>query len=127
MEELDDNSVDSSSISIQRGRWHKLAQLLDGARLQAIEVDHSNSKQELIVSPYSIMPRRLWDLKINRVINYRMLHAVQSTIQESPPFWAVSHSWTRDMHPTWTAINQHQWAVPLPTGISLDSLRAELL
>ena len=27
----------------------------------------------------------------------------------------------------WTTINQRQWPVPLPNGISLDHLRSELL
>ena len=60
------NSVDSRDISIQRGRWHKHAQVLDTARSKAIEKDNSSSGQEVVISPYSIMPRRLWDLKSNR-------------------------------------------------------------
>lgn len=31
------------------------------------------------------------------------------------------------MSPVWTAINQHQWPVPLPKSISLEYLRSELL
>ena len=59
-------SVDSNIISVQRGRWHKHAQELDEARSKAIEIYPST-----IISPYSIMPRRLWDLKSNRVVDIR--------------------------------------------------------
>ena len=94
---------------------------------KAIETDSSNAGQELITEPYSIMPRRLWDLKSNRTISFQMLHAAQPNIKTPPTFWAVSHSWTRDMPPTWTAVNQHEWPIPLPKGITLDYLRSELL
>ena len=126
-------SMDCSLISIQRAQWHKHAHALDEARLKAIETDYSfdsssgQARQELIVSPYSIMPRRLWDLKSNRVVDFRMLHAAQSTTEATPTFWAVTHSWTSDMSPVWTAINQYQWPVPLPEGIGLDFVRSELL
>ena len=124
-------SVDSNIISIQRGQWHKHAQILDKARSKAIEIDKSSSRtgHEVIILPYTIMPRRLWDLRGNRVVDFQMLHAAQPTIETTPSFWAVSHSWTSDMSSVLTPINQHQWPIPLPTGnrITLDSLRSELL
>ena len=118
------HSMDSSIILIERSQWHQHAQALDEARSKAIEVDH---RQELIIYPYSILPRRLWDLKSNRVIDFQMLHAALSNIKTLPTFWAVSHSWTNDMSPVWTAINQYQWPVLLPKNIGLDYLRSELL
>ena len=124
------HSADSRTICIQRSQWHKRARLLGEARSKAIKVDYSSSsqpRQELIISPYSIMPRRLWDLKSNRVVDFRMLHAAQSSIEIAPTFWAVTHSWTSDMSPVWTSINQHQWPVPLPKDINLETLRSELL
>ena len=122
------NEHSSKDISIHRGRWHKHAQVLDEARLKAIQMDSDGQvQQELIISPYSIMPRRLWDLRSNRVIDFRMLHAAQPTIKTTPKFWAVTHGWTSDMSPVWTSINQHQWPVPLPKDISLEYLRSELL
>ena len=128
-------SMDSNLISIQRDRWHKHAQVLDEERSNAIEIDDSNYRQGLITSPYSIMPRRLWDLKSNRVVDFRMLNAAEPSAslgdrpstKSGPAFWAVSHSWTSDMSPVWTAINQYQWPVPCPKGITLDNLRTELL
>ena len=120
------HSVDCSLISTLRARWHKHAQSLDEARLKAIQIDDSSAGHGFIVSPYSIMPRRLWDLKSNRLIDFTMLHAAQVTTETIPTFWAVSHSWTSDMSPVWSAINQHQWPIPLPKNISLDYLRSEL-
>ena len=133
------DSTYSSDIPIQRLQLHTNAKLLNKERLKAIQTDHSSSDQELIISPYSIMPRRIWDLKSNRVVDFRMLHAVQSrelvqsrrlvpsVTMQKPTFWAVSHSWTSDMSPVLTRINQYQWPVPLPKDISLDHLRSELL
>ena len=128
----DFNEHSSCRISIHRDEWHRYARELDEARSKAIEIADPLSssgqvQQELITSPYSIMPRRIWDLKSNRVVDFRMLHAAQSTKETRPIFWAVSHSWTDDMSPVWTTINQHQWPVPLPKNISLEYLRSELL
>ena len=126
------NEHSSRDISIHRGQWHNHAHLLDEARSAAIEIDSDPSgsgqvQQQLIISPYSIMPRRIWDLRSNRVVDFRMLHAAQPTTETRPTFWAVSHSWTDDMSPVWTAINQHQWPVPLPKDTNLEDLRSELL
>ena len=126
------NFIDSSDIPIQRRQWHTDAQLLDEQRSKTIETDHSSSEQELIISPYTIMPRRIWDLKSNRVVDFRMLCTAQSrrvgdSIRKKPTFWAVTHSWTSNMSPVLTRINQYQWPVPLPKNISLDHLRSELL
>ena len=120
-----------SSISIQRGQWHRHARVLNEERSKAIEIGTDPSSPgvqlELIKSPYSIMPRRLWDLKSNRVVDFRMLHAAHLTAESMPTFWAISHSWTSNMSPVWTPINQYQWPVPLPGNISLEYLRSELL
>ena len=142
--EHSNNSMDPSVIFTRRSRWHRYAQVLEEAQSKVIEIESNQVKstgggkttnrsssvkiqQELIISPYSVMPRRLWDLKSNRVVDFRMLHAAQPTIETRPTFWAVTHSWTSDMTPVSTAINQFQWPVPLPKGISLESLRSELL
>ena len=123
----DFNSIDSSVICRQRGQWHRHSQRLDEAQAEAIKIDSSASEQELITDPYSVMPRRIWDLKSNRTINFQMLHSALPDIGTPPTFWTVSHSWTNDMSPTWTAVNQHQWPIPLPKDITLDKLRSELL
>jgi len=135
-------AVAEGEISRQRGRWLTRAKEIDEARGRAIYTD--GKKQELIESPYSVMPRRIWDLKSNRVVAYQMLHAVAPSNQH-PTFWAVTHSWTACMEAVDTSINQYQWPVPLPSvaelkplpsgaelkplpnGADLQSVRAELL
>jgi len=120
------------NIAVQRGRWLKKEKEIDVERIQAIHTDSAG--QELIKEPYSVMPRRIWDLKSNRVIEYRMLHSeVQSikipsnAMNTRAPFWAVTHSWTQKMKKVETSINQYQWPVPLPEEIEVYSLRTELL
>ena len=124
-------SLSPDDIFNGRRQWHRHAQMLGEAQSKVIETDSNHSSsiqaQQLIVMPYSVMPRRLWDLKSNRVVDFRMLHAAQPTTESTPTFWAVTHSWTSDMTPVLTAINQFQWPVPLPKGISIESLRSELL
>ena len=95
----------------------QVARLFDEERSKAID---SSSGQEFNTRPYSIMPRRLWDLKSNRVL-------ISKCYMRPPTFWAVSHSWTDDMSPVQSAISQHQWPIPLPKGINLDCLQSELL
>ena len=116
-------------VSSQRSQWHAHARELGEVRSDAIKIDDG---QKVITSPYKIMPRRLWDLKSNRVVDYKMPYTAplptnSETTNSESTFWAVSHSWTSDMSPIWTAINQYQWPVPCPKGTNLDDLRSELL
>ena len=43
-------------------------------------------------------------------------------------YWAVSHSWTEDMHTNFinTPINSYLWPVPMPKGSNLQDVRQEL-
>ena len=124
------------NIAVHRGQWLAKAKQVDRQRENAIYTN--DTRQELIRSPYGIMPRRVWDLKSNRVVAYVMLHAeVQATHMvgnhtaastvTAPPFWAISHSWTDDMEAVDTPINAYQWPVPCPRNISLDDIRRFLL
>jgi len=131
------NHGSAIDVSSQRAWWLNKAKELDKARTKGIYTDKTG--QQLIKSPYSIMPRRLWDLKSNRVVDYRMLHSVvgipDDTLKPGTDhepatfkFWAVTHSWTDDMEPIETSVNQYQWPVPVPRGIDLEyDVRAELL
>ncbi|KAF8457115.1 hypothetical protein BDZ91DRAFT_644212, partial [Kalaharituber pfeilii] len=69
-----------------------------------------------------VLPRRLWDLQSNRVIEFPLL-----TIDHIPAFWAITHSWTDNMKRIRTPINGYRWRVPVPDGITLDQVRDELL
>ena len=128
------------NVAVHRGQWLAKARQIDEVRGNAIYTNETG--QELIKSPYHIMPRRVWDLKSNRVVEFRMLHS-EGLARESlpgsaltdidlekapPPFWAITHSWTKEMLPVNTSINQSQWPTPLPRGLDLeDSVRRELL
>jgi len=126
------------NIAVHRAQWQGNAKLIDEARANAIYTDETG--QALIKSSYSIMPRRIWDLKSNRVIEFRMLHSEALARQflsthvnaqdlcTYPTFWAITHSWASRMDPVLTSINQYQWPIPLPEGLDLDNtLRVELL
>ncbi|KAF8426742.1 ankyrin repeat-containing domain protein [Tirmania nivea] len=126
------------NIAAHRAQWLARAKQIAELRENAIYMDDNG--QELIKSPYSIMPRRVWDLKSNRVVEFHMLHSevlareyisrgvFMDVAQASPPFWAITHSWTRDMSSVETSINQYQWPTPLPQELDLEySVRRELL
>jgi len=123
-----------SDVARHRYSWLEGADRLDKAR--AMEISRDSAGQELIKAPYSVMPRRVWDLKSNRVVAYNMLHAKTqathiignpATAPTRPPFWAISHSWTDDMEAIDTPINGYQWPVPLPRNISLEGVRKALI
>lgn len=87
--------------------------------------DHSTRERAqvkgTITNPRSVPPRRLWDLFAHRVIpGYIAFHPY-------PRYWPVSHSWTEDMAGVETPVNQHEWPVPMPRGITLEMVRDELL
>jgi len=137
-----------------RGQWLRTAKTIGEARVNSIYRDPGNTEQEMIKLPYKVMPRRLWDLKSNRVVEFRSLHSEilaynytemrfgkistrtvdgsslwpSASYSQLPAYWAISHSWESSMNPVGTPINQYQWKVPLPHGLDLDhDLRQELL
>ena len=131
-------------VAQHRGHWLRIAQQIDEERVNSIYQDSTG--QEMIKLPYEVMPRRLWDLKSNRVVEFRMLHselladkciterqlgkerAKTSHQRDLPAYWAITHSWESSMDVVDTPINQHQWQVPLPCGLDLDKdVRQELL
>ena len=126
------------NVGAHRGQWLAKANQIDEVRENAIYMDKDG--QELIKSPYRIMPRRVWDLKSNRVVEFRMLHSelvaseclpasvINLEKAPLPPFWAITHSWTNEMLPVKTSINQSQWPTPLPRRLDLEhSVRQELI
>lgn len=100
-----------------------------------------DSGTEIVRSPYRTLPRRVWDIRSNRVIPFSLLTI--STIQQDPgskawevtftdrdqdppEFWALSHSWTAKPNRVTTPANRQQWPVPLPYEVPLDRVRREL-
>ncbi|KAF8429695.1 hypothetical protein EV426DRAFT_526911, partial [Tirmania nivea] len=78
-----------------------------------------------------VPPRRLWDLKANRVIPFygKQQPLLRPRLQPfEQDYWAVSHSWTDGMHERSidTPINSHLWPVPMPKGSNLQHVRQEL-
>lgn len=133
------------NVAAHRARWHEKANATDATRTDSIYQD-SETGLGLIKSPYEIMPRRIWDLKSNRVVAFRMLlsdflargelcnnpnpNVNKDSFILSPDFWAIMHSWATVMKTLDTAINQYQWPVPLPEQVHRDGgagLRQELL
>ena len=120
-------------VARHRHRWLERAEHLGKARTTVINRDSAG--EELIKTPYVVMPRRVWDLKSNRVVLYGMLHAKtqathmvgNATAPTRPPFWAISHSWTDSMEAVNTPINEYQWPVPLPRNLNLEGVRKALL
>ncbi|KAF8446831.1 hypothetical protein BGX38DRAFT_1270816 [Terfezia claveryi] len=106
------------------------------------EVRNKLGDTEFISSPYKVLPRRIWDVRSNRVIPFDFL-AIKSiqlnpcsgaweikfldTDEALPEFWAVSHSWAKDPKLTYTRANRMKWPVPIPQSIRLDGVRHELI
>jgi len=102
---------------------------------------HSISRPALagertIDDPYEKMPRRMWDLLSDRVIpfeatikprcrgvNCRKSRPMPAGATQIPDFIAISHSWTDDMNPVQSYLNQQQWDIPLPASILLEDVR----
>ena len=119
--------------------WAVLASL-EQERENAIAVD-PHTHEEVINEPTGIMPRRIWDLKANRLVDFRVLTAEHMLLRERSPeavfayasrrtypvFWAVTHSWTADMVKEESPTNGYQWPIPLPSGVTLDQVRSEIL
>ncbi|KAF8431980.1 hypothetical protein BGX38DRAFT_1227587 [Terfezia claveryi] len=109
-------------------RLHWLAGDLVSLRSMFAEYEKNDQKARedaqvkgTIVNPYSVPPRRVWDLRAHRVVpGWRTFHP-------HPRYWPVSHSWADVMTPIDTPVNQYEWPVPIPAGVTLEMVRNELL
>ncbi len=65
-------------------------------------------------------PRRVWDLRANRVVPWWVA---------SKRVWAISHAWVADENLKYekTPINGYEWPVPMPEDADLDLIRIEML
>ncbi len=65
-------------------------------------------------------PRRLWDLRANRVVPWWAT---------SIGAWAISHAWVANENLKYemTPINGYEWPVPMPKDADLDCIRIEML
>jgi len=89
--------------------------------------------EKSIPNPYNVVPRRLWDLVNNRVVDIDVFAKrgengeIISPRMPAGGYWAISHSWTADMQRWMTPVNNYRWPVPLPTGATLEDIRWEAL
>jgi len=109
-------------------RLHWLAGDLVSLREMFAEYEKNDKKDReeaqvkgTIVKPYSVPPRRVWDLRAHRVVpGWRTFHPYAR-------YWPVSHSWADDIAGLETPVNQYEWPVPIPAGVTLEVVRNELL
>ena len=116
----------------------ELGPVLDGSCDTRVGVvgNEASGQHMLIHEPHTIQPRRLWDLRSNKVIPYEVaLYCIRRSLGRSTPaserqvgYWAISHSWVdvADRVPIKTSINGQQWPVPIPKGVNLERVRAEV-
>ena len=87
-----------------------------------------------IKSPLTVYPRRIWDLASHRVIPFEwymdsdMISEFKAGDGRITGIVAISHSWAgaNDRGSVLTPVNKWEWPVPLPTGVTLESLREQL-
>jgi len=84
------------------------------------------TRTKTITHPYDVPPRRLWDLKMNRVVPWYLVDNPDA--KAPPPFIAISHSWVdeKDLVFVETPVNCYAWPVPLPSGTGLQAIRTEV-
>lgn len=88
------------------------------------EVQYRRMLEDVLVADRIIYPRvpprRVWDLYSNRVVPWYVA-------RRRP--WAISHAWMDECYreDVSTAINGHEWPVPIPKTTRLDHIRIEML
>ncbi|KAK0482859.1 hypothetical protein EDD18DRAFT_1261899 [Armillaria luteobubalina] len=70
----------------------------------------------------SAPPRRIWDLRANRVVPWWV-------VKNFKYVRAISHAWVADDHLKYkmTPINGYEWPVPMPKDADLERIRIEML
>ncbi|KZT20440.1 hypothetical protein NEOLEDRAFT_867546 [Neolentinus lepideus HHB14362 ss-1] len=124
-----DNNVDE-----QYSELLKLAENFDNPRKH----NETNAFISLYgngLQPWHSWARRLWDLHAHRVVPYHFAFSwgnIDQAFDGQQCYSAVSHSWTSTMADSprsraYTPVNAYEWPVPLPTGVTLEAVRNELL
>ncbi|KAK0187287.1 hypothetical protein F5146DRAFT_770171 [Armillaria mellea] len=72
------------------------------------------------ITDWIASPRRVWDLRANRVVPWWVVNTWP---------WGISHAWMCDEErvDVMTPINGYEWPVPIPKGANLDLVRIEML
>ena len=85
---------------------------------------------QLIKQPKDITPRRIWDVCSHRVIPFEWFVGEEdyqtALLSRCRP---ISHSWTAftDREFIMSPVNNYQWPVPLPKGMTLETVREQVL
>ena len=114
--------------------WDPIAALESHHDLGRVKIKTDGDGNKVINDHMFADPLRLWDLYSHRVIPFRWFKLAEISIRclaipMYGNYWAISHSWVADdeLVTVTTPVNQQQYPVPLPRGVSLDDIRAELL
>ena len=100
------------------------------ARQDKVQRRWADAIQGSCIQDCEIPPRRVWDLRSNRVLPFYVLPPPEDDYFDVPEnLWTLSHSWVdeRERAGVWTTINGRQWPVPVPCQTTLDHVRIELL
>ena len=89
------------------------ATLIDGQGNKIIDMHDSD-----------LRPRRLWDVCANRIVP-----STWYPLEGGPIIRPISHAWVDDneLEYVWTNVNQYLWPVPLPRGVTVEDIRADLV
>ncbi|KAK0230037.1 hypothetical protein IW262DRAFT_1425113 [Armillaria fumosa] len=105
-----------------RPYWNDIPTMEDQLRTRE-EKDREMRRNVLAdgkITTREVPPRRVWDLRANRVVPYWVVCCQP---------WAISHAWVgeKDRADVMTPINGYEWPIPIPKDANLDLIRIEML
>jgi len=106
---------------------YNTTRLIDGLPQQKLPRATLNDEQgNKIIDMHDsdLRPRRLWDVCANRIVPSTW-YPVEGRTMVRP----ISHAWVNDdeLEYVWTNVNQYLWPVPLPRGVTIEDIRADLV
>ncbi len=99
-------------------------------KLRTLEANDREMRRKVLVhdriTTREVDPRRVWDMYVNRVVPYWVVHERQWGRRD---VWGISHAWVdeKDRVDAMTPINGYEWPVPMPKDANLDLIRIEML
>jgi len=142
-------SLQNCDRSLTTAQYSNPDALYQEPRIQAA----TDGSGETMTRPAGWNARRLWDVVANRVVpsewHARRARGITQLTPQSEPssgsrfiprslanslrdsltlgYVAISHSWASDLQMNISAVNARQWPIPLPAGVTLETIRDELL
>ncbi|KAK0476912.1 hypothetical protein EDD18DRAFT_1382898 [Armillaria luteobubalina] len=105
-----------------RRYWNDISTIEETLRIQ--EAEDREMRRNILangrITMRNVPPRRVWDLRANRVVPYWFA---------CNKAWGISHAWVdeKDRVYVMTSINGEEWPVPMPKDANLDLIRMEML